>query len=215
MAPAARLGIVAGLRSEARLFAAASPYPVAAAGGSAARAEAAARALAERGATTLVSVGLAGALVPGLAPGDLILCDAVVLPDGGRVAATPIDLPGTRGAIAGSDAMVTDAAAKAALAARTGALAVDMESHGVARAAAALGLPLVVARVVADPAARAVPPAAQSGMAPDGTTRPLAVALALLRRPQDLPGLLRLAGDAAAGLATLRRVAERLSDPAA
>ena len=215
-----RLGLVAGLKSEARALASASPWPVAVAGGSAARAEAMARALAEAGATALLSVGIAGALAPGLHPGTLVVGDAVIGPDG---LAMPVDaallatlgLPEqvaiVRGSIAGSDTMVTSAAAKQELARRSGALAVDMESHGVARAARELGLPFAVLRAIADPAERAVPPSAAVGMDAEGNTRPLAVMLALLKRPGDLPGLIALGRDAAKATATLKRLAASLS----
>ena len=77
-----RLGLVAGLKSEARALASASPWPVAVAGGSAERAEAMAHGLAAAGATALISVGIAGALIPGLQPGMLVVGDAVIGPDG-------------------------------------------------------------------------------------------------------------------------------------
>jgi len=48
-------------------------------------------------------------------------------------------------------------AAKRALYLKTGALAVDMESHIVAGVAAAHGLPVAAIRVITDPALRAVP----------------------------------------------------------
>jgi hopanoid-associated phosphorylase len=211
-----RLGFVAGLKAEARIFADASPWPVAVAGGSAVRAENMAHALAASGAEVLVSVGIAGALLPTLRPGNLLVADAVLGPDGARY---PTDLalaekfgfpPGliaVRGAIVGSDVMVTTVRAKADLRDRTGAMAVDMESHGVAHAAASSGLPCLVLRAIADPAERAVPLAATLGMDEEGNTRPAAVARALLGRPGDLPGLVALARDAGAAMRTLRRLA--------
>ena len=215
-----RLGLVAGLKSEASALASASPWPVAVAGGSAERAEAMARGLAAAGATALISVGIAGALIPGLQPGMLVVGDAVIGPDGlqmpvdaALVAALglPANVRTVRGILAGSDTMVTSAAAKHELARRSGAIAVDMESHGVARAARALGLPFAVLRAIADPADRAVPPSAAVGMDAEGNTRPLAVMLALLKRPGDLPGLIALGRDAASATATLRRLAASLA----
>ena len=52
-----------------------------------------------------------------------------------------------------------------------------------------------------------VPSAALAGLAPDGGTRPLSVLAALLRRPQDLPGLVALARAQGRALGALRRVA--------
>ena len=95
------------------------------------------------------------------------------------------------GAIAASDVMVVDAAAKAALHAATGALAVDMESHVAAAFAAAHGLPFAALRVISDGADRALPKAAQAGMKADGGMDVLAVLRALARDPGQLPALIR------------------------
>ena len=64
-----------------------------------------------------------------------------------------------------------------------------------AEVAAYYGLPFAVLRVVLDPAHRTIPPSALAGAREDGETDPLAVVRALMKRPGDLPGLLRLAED--------------------
>ncbi|MFP4003003.1 MAG: hypothetical protein ACLFV8_04440, partial [Alphaproteobacteria bacterium] len=92
----------------------------------------------------------------------------------------------------------------------SGAAAVDMESHAVARAARERGLPWAAIRAVADPANRTIPATAMAGLAPDGTARPWRVIRELTARPQDLPALIRLGRDAQAGLATLRGAALHL-----
>ena len=181
-------------------------------------ARAGAEALAAGGASVLVSFGIAGALVSGLAPGHLLLPEAVALPGGGSIAVdrrwreTALARLGevNGGRLAGSDLPVTSAAAKAALARATGAVAVDMESHVVAAVARARGLPFLVLRAVADPAERGIPAPALAGLGPDGETRPWAVALRLLAAPWTLPALLRLARDSEAGLAALGAAVARL-----
>ncbi len=100
------------------------------------------------------------------------------------------------GAIAGSDVMVVDAAAKAALHAATGALAVDMESHVAAAFAAEHGIPFAALRVISDGADRALPKAAQAGMKADGGMDVLAVVKALARDPRQLPALIRTGREA-------------------
>ena len=95
------------------------------------------------------------------------------------------------GPIAAGDVMVVDAAAKAALHARTGALAVDMESHVAAHFAANRGLPFAALRVISDGADRALPRAAQAGMKKDGGIDVLAVLKALARDPRQLAALIR------------------------
>ena len=101
---------------------------------------------------------------------------------------------------------------KQALAAATGALAVDMESHIAARLAAAHGLPFAALRVICDPAARAIPPAAIAGMREDGGTDLGAILRALLRGPGQLPAMIRLAGDARTAFGVLARCRRSL-DP--
>jgi adenosylhomocysteine nucleosidase len=165
----------------------------------------------------LVSFGLAGALALDLKPGDLLLPNEVIAPDGRRIATDPTWRERLQGLapearldpLLGSNALIESPAAKAALHRASGALALDMESHAVAGAARAAGLAFVVIRAIADPADRALPAAARIALDAEGRVRMLAVAAALLRRPGDLPALLRLAREGAAGLRTLRGVAAR------
>ncbi|HEY0205470.1 MAG TPA: nucleoside phosphorylase, partial [Acetobacteraceae bacterium] len=97
--------------------------------------------------------------------------------------------------------------AKAALHARTGAVAVDLESAAVARIAARHGVPFAVLRAVCDPAGRGLPRAALAALDSQGHIGPWRVAAAILARPGDIPGLIALGGDAArARLALVTRV---------
>jgi len=85
----------------------------------------------------------------------------------------------------------------------TGAIAVDLESVVVARAAAALGIPFVVLRAIADPAVRELPPAALVPLADDGTPALGPVLASVLRRPKQLPTLLAVAREARQALQAL------------
>jgi len=209
------IGVVTGLRAEARCLGGLG-VAVACSGARPARARAEAARLVAEGAAGLVSFGLAGALSPALASGDLVLADAVVLPNGERIATDPawrsrlaarIEARAPdQAAVAGSDRLLATVAAKQALFAATGALAVDMESHAVAEAAHRAGLPFVVLRAIADPADQALPRAATVALGPDGEVRLLALARALLERPAELPALLRLGRQSSRALAALRRV---------
>ena len=109
------------------------------------------------------------------------------------------------GLLVGVPAPIADPAAKRALYLKTGALAVDMESHIVAGVAAAHGLPVAAIRVITDPAVRALPEAAVAAMRPNGTTDIGAMIRSVMKRPQELPALLRTALDARAARATLMR----------
>lgn len=220
-----RLGIVTGLIAELDIIATAArrlPQPdrplFFCAGADAGRAREGALSLIGAGADALVSFGMAGGLSPRLGPGALVLADAVRAPDGkslttcapwrDRLTALAGDaVPLAVGAILGATHAVATPPAKEDLFRETGALAVDMESHGVAAAAAETGLPFIAIRAVADPAWRPVPTAALKGLGPDGRRRPAAVLLGLLLRPRELSHLLRLAADTRAALASLSRVA--------
>lgn len=225
-----RLGVVTGLAAEADcIHRAAATLPeknrpltyIAAA--NADRARAGAERLLAEGAGALISFGIAGGLDIGLAPGSLVVADAVVPPEGPSIETDPrwrarfvarLD-PGeaTVAAIAGNDRVVAVVADKRALLDRTGAIAVDMESHGVAVAARAAGVPLLVLRVVADPAARAVPSVALHALGADGRARPAALLGRLATKPWELLPLVRIALDSRRALGVLDRLAA--VDPAA
>ncbi|PQA85507.1 nucleoside phosphorylase [Hyphococcus luteus] len=108
-------------------------------------------------------------------------------------------------ALFGADEIVDSTLKKSALFQNHGAVAVDMESHGAARAAARAGAPFLAIRAIADPADRALPPAALNAVAPDGSVRALATVGAALRDPKQLWALRELGQDSAAAAKTLRR----------
>ncbi len=150
--------------------------------------------------SALISFGLAGGLDPAL-PAGALLVPATVLADDGAWRTDPALsawLGGaTPGALFGDGAILATAAAKAALHARTGAVAVDLESAAVARAAARHGLPFAVLRAVCDPAGRTLPHAALVALDAQGRIGPVRVASAVLARPWDIPALIALGADAA------------------
>lgn len=192
-------GIVVGLRAEARL-ARRLGAPVEAGGGTAAGAEAAAERLIRAGVRGLLSFGLAGGLDPALRPGD-VLVPGRVLSDAGSWAADPalrhaLGL-GCAGPVFGGGAVLATAAAKRGLYARTGAVAVDLESAAVARAAERHGLPFAVLRAVCDPASRDLPRAALVALDGAGRIGALRVLGAVAARPREVPALLALGADAA------------------
>jgi hopanoid-associated phosphorylase len=169
-------------------------------------------AAARRGGRAILSVGIGGGLVPGLPVGQAIIATDVV--SGGTWRATDTRwrdeitarLPhAAAGVIAGSDRIVAEPAAKAALHRETGAVLVDMESHVAAQAAAARGLPFAALRVVSDDSGHALPPAALAAIGPDGRIRLGAVLGSVLARPGQIPGLIRTARDSARAMASLRR----------
>jgi adenosylhomocysteine nucleosidase len=220
-----RIGAVVGLPVEAAILRIRARRSVSAellsvAGASAPRAEALADELIARGANALLSFGIAGGIAPELRPGALVLASEVIAEDGMRWPVSAAwrgsiraQLKVHEGTLAGSDRMIATIAEKQRWQTQTGAVAIDMESHGIARAAAKHGVPLLVLRAVADAGDQALPAAATAGLAPDGSTKPFAVLAALLRSPGDIPQLLGVSANTAIALAALWRAAGSLSAP--
>ena len=167
----------------------------------------------------MISFGVAGGLASHLRAGDWVVASTVRESQTVRTA----DIAWSRkllGMIAGAihapivgvDVPVAEPAKKRELYRTTGAVAVDMESHVVARVAAAHGLAFAAVRVIVDPAHRAVPPAALLAMRPDGRADVSAIVRDLMVRPSQLTPLARVAVDALAARAAMHRV-RRLLGP--
>ncbi len=220
------LGIVTGLKSEARVLRGLDLRCISI-GGKAADAAAKIERLIAGGATGLVSFGIAGALHPVLRCGDVIVGAQVVDANGqswpakatwvsslggdipqsslpgltrqSKSASAPAihelgspglaaarrpgddeDEGGEGDAILGLDRLLSSPQEKSAAFARSGALAVDMESHHVARAATAHGLPFIAIRAISDRADEALPACFGDFVDGDGATRMSAVFAALI-----------------------------------
>lgn len=201
---------VTGLQRERRILAG-PDVEVVAGGGDQARLEAELERLAP-GARGIISIGIAGALAPGLRPARWVVATAVH----DRGAALPTDpdwtdwlvsrLPRTeRGVLLGVDAVAATAEQKAELRRATDAIAIDMESHVAARVARHHRRPFVAARVISDAAHRTLPLAARVGMRPDGGVDLPAVLRSLLVAPWQLPALIRTGLEAETAFRALLR----------
>jgi adenosylhomocysteine nucleosidase len=173
----------------------------------------------KRGCRSIISFGVAGGLAPHLRPGNWVVASSII--DAQEVRSTDRVwsekilemIPSAEHMpIVGVDTAVMDPGVKRRIHAETGAAAVDMESHLVARLAATHGLSFAAVRVIIDPAHRVVPEAALAGMRPDGGTSVMAVMRELIAGPSQLSGLLRIAVDAYAARRALLR-ARRLLGP--
>lgn len=200
-----------GLRAEGRIAARSDDVRAVAGGGDGARLAQLIERLIAEGGQAIISFGLAAGLAPS-PPGTCLVGREVV--HAGRAyradAAWAAHIKKRLGipepvAIAGVDHPLISALAKRTLNAETGAVAADMESYIVAQLATRHGLPFAVLRVIADPAERAIPSAALMGMRRDGGIDVLAVLGSLVKRPGQLPALLRLAADTRAAMAGLLR----------
>ena len=192
-------------------------------GGIAAQTTAIAESLLREGAEALISFGLAGALAPGLTPGALLVPRAAIDETGARYAVDSewrmrmIDT--LRGAglwlderdLLGASGVAASLARKAELHRVTGAVAIDLESHLVAQAAARAGRPFLVLRAIADSATQALPDAAVHGLAPNGKPALGRVLRSVARDPRQIPALIKLAGDTRRGLDTLRSALRAIS----
>jgi hypothetical protein len=115
------------------------------------------------------------------------------------------------------DAILSGTSAKTACYQATGAAAVDMESHIVARVAVRHGIPFAVLRTIADRAGSELPQAAAIALTDDGRVNYRAVCASVLRKPGQIPALIRTGGEANAAFAALlrcrRAVGLRLAGP--
>ncbi len=174
---------------------------------------------AAEGATAVLSFGIAGGLDAGLEPGALVVATRVRAPGGAWPAdmgwsAALVRASGARfGVVAGANAVVSGPGAKRSLRLMTDAVVVDMESAVAAAFAASRGLPFAVLRAVADTAEEVLPRAAAVGLSPAGRPAPGRVALALLRRPGELPALVQVAKRSRTALDALAKAARNLPHP--
>ena len=180
------------------------------------------------GANCLVSFGVAGALAPHLKSGDVIISSEVIAEDRLWQGEAPfrrrlIDLARTIGAIEGPVFGAREVRAtreqKAHAWRNTQALVVDLESAIVGRIAAAVGIPFIVLRAVADPAQRDLPPAALIPLAANGVPDVARVLAEVVARPWQIAGLAGLARETRRGLDALvgpaRALGEFLGSPEA
>lgn len=171
------------------------------------------------GCSGVVSFGVAGGLDSDLRPGDCIVASAVI----DNTGLWPTDpllsskllalVPDARhGLIAGVNSVVPDPPSKRELRRRTGAVAVDMESHLVARFAAAHALSCATLRVVIDTADRTLPKMA-TGAVRAGGVADYRELMRELVRPSQLMAMLRIANDAYVARSELIRLSRVLGSP--
>jgi nucleoside phosphorylase len=171
------------------------------------------------GARALLCIGLAGGLAADVASGDIIVArrvvdetgaawscdaawvDAIVRRLGGRVHA---------GTLLSAATVIGTPAAKAAAAARYGALACDMEAAAIARVAAESGVPFVAVRVISDGPQDALPSRVEDWVDDRGGSR-IAPVLGALADPRQWRPLLVLIRGYRTASASLARVAAELA----
>jgi adenosylhomocysteine nucleosidase len=163
----------------------------------------------------VVSFGVAGGLDPTLKSGDIVVATEVLAGDARWLAELPLNEDQiasvalkcrrvVRGGLAGVEQAIAARAGKAALWSKTGAAAVDMESHIAAAYAAEAGLPFAALRVISDPASRALPAIAMSAIKPNGDIDLRKVLRGVARNPLSLRALVSTGIDFNRALRSLR-----------
>jgi adenosylhomocysteine nucleosidase len=163
----------------------------------------------------VISFGVAGGLDPTLKSGDVVVATEVLAGDTRWLAALPLNEQMiasvalgrrrvVRGGLAGVEKVVAARSVKAALRLRTGAAAVDMESHIAAAYAAEAGLPFAALRVISDPASRALPALAMAAIKPNGDIDLRTVLRGVARNPLTLRSLVSTGIDYNRALRSLR-----------
>jgi adenosylhomocysteine nucleosidase len=150
----------------------------------------------------LISIGTAGGLSGELAPGQLLLPLQVGAEDGqvfsissawhARVCQRLDKHNIETGMLTSVSNAVRLPRDKQLLQAKTGAVAVDMESAALARIAHHNSIPFLVVRAVADPHDQQIPSSAMTALTVRGDTRIAGLLSQLLLHPREISGMLRL-----------------------
>jgi len=169
-----------------------------------------------------IGTGVAGALAERLKPGELILADCVIVHRSAAVPPEELDAiheerageiarmlsaagrSHSSGAILTSHKALVDGAEKRRAGEMTGALAVDMETAGIAEEANSRGIPFVCLRAIIDEVDDEV---IEPKVDAEGNIRPLSTAANALRNPGKLMALPQMMKNL--GLAT-RTIADAL-----
>lgn len=154
----------------------------------------------------VISIGCAGALSPDVGTGDVIISEKLIdAAAGGRAYhASPalietaedcskgLGLPFHVGSAVSTPSVVATTREKRDLAAKYGALAVDVESAQVAAWAEKTGIPMLSLRTISDSSTDRIPPEIAAVVDRDGRMRPLKAVALSARRPRLFLELLHL-----------------------
>ena len=222
-----RIGIITALDKEAATFPASSSYArddhgiqTTLAGPGADNAAAAAERLLDAGFEVLISWGLAGGLDPALAPGTLVVCERVLTTDDQAIAsdvewtaklmAKFAALAAVTGTVLSVEAPVGASAEKGRLRTSFAADVVDMEAAAVSKVATAARVPFAAVKCVVDPADFDLPRAALAAFTSAGAVNAWAMTAHMLRRPVEIPAMLRLGRSYRAAIHALTAAAAEL-----
>lgn len=218
------LGVITGLKFEADILRKAAKQTkttapmLASVAGNQQRAFDMACGFIDQGASALISFGIAGGLSPEAPVGRLLLPGLIIgehgseyIPDKAwRMAllgSLPMQMKPATGPLISLSFALEKEADKRKAHDQTGALGVDMESFGVARAAKARGVPFIVIRAISDAVSDTLPASLVPAMGEDGAILVGALVKGILKNPGDLLHLPAFGIKTAKANRTLRRVA--------
>ena len=175
----------------------------------------------EKQLTGLVSIGFCGALDSTIATGSIILPNAIVTADNERFDTDTVWLSAVADRLAGlpfitqkaiycATEVIETQSGKQAAHSQCDACAVDMESAGIAHAATRFGVPFVAIRIVLDEVSDILPEATRDAVHSNGNLNITGLLRGLASRPQDIGGLVRLAGKSSKAQKQLKAVCEAL-----
>ena len=227
MGAIANPGIVTGLHAEVALIRKLSPNNqsellISCHGPGPEAARRAATELIGKGVGGLISFGFAGGIDERLAAGTIVLATEIragrydgtrstdqwrrAVRDAVEWSRPPIEEP-----IAAVDNIVSEAGDKTRLRYQTDAVAADMESFAVGRAAHDAGLPFIAVRAISDPALQSLPIMALDAVDAEGKLRPGRILWSLIRHPGQLRELARLSGNTRAASEALSEVIRQIA----
>lgn len=218
------LGVITGLKFEAEILRKAAKRKktilpmIASAAGNQQRAYDLACGFVERGARGLVSFGIAGGLSHEAPVGALILPGLVICEKGSEyhpdktwrsayLGRLPLKMAPVTGPLISLPVALELEPDKRAAHEKTGALGVDMESFGVARAARDCGVPFIVVRAISDAVTDTLPASLVPAMTEDGGISAAALFKGIVKNPSDLLHLPAFGVKTARANRTLRRAA--------
>lgn len=206
------LGIICGLKSEAKIADRIPGSLVACSVARPDRALALARHLTSQRVTRLISFGLAAGLSEDLVAGDLVIGGSVMTAKNAWESdqewnSNFIDrMPSALCVpIWGAQSIVAEADHKEMVYRRSGCLAADMESHAVAMAAQEANIPFSVVRAISDPFDMDLPPAAMTALNEDGGIDFGGIFASIKKEPSQISSLIRLGLDTSAAMSNLKR----------
>jgi adenosylhomocysteine nucleosidase len=165
----------------------------------------------------IISIGICGGLSAELLPGTCVIASEIVTGTE-RIRSDPAwmkrmcsRLPQAMvGPIASTAVLIQNRTEKSTLFRKTGAYAVEMESHVAAPIARLHGVPFAALRTIADPAESDLPPAAALALTEDGGVDLFNILASLLAHPGQIPALVRAGRQSSSAFDALFRCRDML-----